>query len=165
MNVKNVSIVASITVLVFLSGIPVLSSGNISNYAYARYATNAQTQANSNECTDNTNCGITSPQTHGDGTANSPVNSQVSRFNEKQEDDGVGGNEVIFVNNCTLDAPDPRFGSIVVCHAILQGIQPIRCFVDIEPPFLCYLGDSFAFRFNCSNAPSPFIDETQRLVC
>jgi hypothetical protein len=59
------------------------------NYAYAKSApADSQTQANANDCDNGTNCAITSPQTQGDGTANSPTNLQISKFNrvEKQED-------------------------------------------------------------------------------
>jgi hypothetical protein len=60
MKVKYGSIFA---ILAVLSSLPLLSSG-ITNYGYARYATNTQTQANANECNTGTNCAITSPQ-HG----------------------------------------------------------------------------------------------------
>ena len=77
-------------------------SGSVINNAYAKYATgtdsNTQTQANSNECPTGTNYGITSPQTQGDGTANSPTNLQISKFNEAsranetaEQGGGVGG--------------------------------------------------------------------------
>ena len=64
--------------LVLTSGIPLFSGSSIINNASARYATNIQTQANSNECYD---CAINSPQTQGDGTANSPTNLQISESN------------------------------------------------------------------------------------
>jgi hypothetical protein len=49
-----------------MSGLPLMSGGVINN-AYARYATNTQTQPNANECEIGTNCAINSPQTQGDG--------------------------------------------------------------------------------------------------
>lgn len=97
MKFKYVPIFALVGLLAILSGMPLslLSGGSSStNYAFARYAnTNTQTQANSNECTVGSNCGITSPQTQGDGTANSPTNLQISKFNvqEGEQDEGVGG--------------------------------------------------------------------------
>lgn len=86
MVVEYVSILT--LVLVLSGGIPLMSGSSI-NYAIAKYATNTQTQANNNDCNTGTNCAITSPQTQGDGTANSPVNIQISKFNEERED-GVG---------------------------------------------------------------------------
>jgi hypothetical protein len=81
MKVKYVSIFA--IVLVLLSAVP-LVFGGVTNYANAKYATNTQTQANSNECDTGSNCANPSSQNIGDGTANSPVNTQMSDFNEKQ---------------------------------------------------------------------------------
>jgi hypothetical protein len=98
MKVRNVSLVASITVLVLLSGMPVLSSGSVANYASARYApADTQSQGNSNECDTGSNCGITSPQSQGDGTANSPVNTQISGFNEEQGAEGSLGEDIICI--------------------------------------------------------------------
>jgi hypothetical protein len=89
MKVKYVSIFTIFLVLV--SGIPLISGGAM-NYANAKYATNSQSQANANECEVGTNCAINSPQTQGDGTANSPTNLQISRFNdEEEEQEGNGG--------------------------------------------------------------------------
>ena len=89
MKVKYVSIFT--IVLVLLSGLPLIASpGAGMNYANAKYPLNTQTQANANDCNTGTNCAINSPQTQGDGTANSPTNLQISEFNEEQED-GVGG--------------------------------------------------------------------------
>jgi hypothetical protein len=86
MYVKYVSIFA--IVLVLLSGIPLISGGAI-NYASARYATNTQSQGNANDCDTGTNCAINSPQTQGNGTANSPINLQISKFNEEQQGEQV----------------------------------------------------------------------------
>src|SRR5919106_60257 len=73
--------------LVLLSGIPLISgSGVIDNEdVYARHATNAitQTQTNANECEDGTNCAISSPQAQGDGSASSPTNLQISETNDE----------------------------------------------------------------------------------
>ena len=57
------------------------------NYVSAKYTTNTQTQANVNDCNTGTNCGITSPQIQGNGTANSPTNLQISKFNEEEEEE------------------------------------------------------------------------------
>jgi hypothetical protein len=72
-----------VIVLVLSGGIPIMS-GSSMNSVSAKYSTNTQTQANSNECDTGTNCAITSPQSQGDGTVNSPVNTQTSNFNEEQ---------------------------------------------------------------------------------
>ena len=71
MKVKYVSIFP--IVLVLLSGVPLIPSPGATNYASARYATNTQTQSNTNECETGTNCAISSPQTQGDGSASSPT--------------------------------------------------------------------------------------------
>jgi hypothetical protein len=71
--------------LVPLSGIPLISGSGTVKFASARYA-NTQTQVNANECNTGTNCAINNPQTQGDGSASSPINSQISRFNEEQEE-------------------------------------------------------------------------------
>ncbi|MGH9988685.1 MAG: hypothetical protein ACRD8W_32545 [Nitrososphaeraceae archaeon] len=85
MNVKYVTILA--IVLVLSSGIPLMSGSSI-NYASAKYATNTQTMMNSNECDNGANCANPTSQSIGGGTANAPVNTQISNFNELQE--GVG---------------------------------------------------------------------------
>jgi hypothetical protein len=59
-----------------MSGVPFMTGGG--SNAFARYVHNTQTQANTNNCSNGTNCAITSPQTQGDGTANSPVSTQIS---------------------------------------------------------------------------------------
>jgi hypothetical protein len=85
-------------------------SGSSMNYVTAKYDnTNTQTQANSNECDTGTNCAITSPQTQGDGTANSPTNLQISKFNEDLED-GVGGG---------LDCQEPECAFIIVTKHVI----------------------------------------------
>ena len=80
-----------VTALVLTSGIPLFSGSSVINNVSARYApqANTQTQANANECDTGSNCAITSPQTQGDGTANSPINLQISKFNEEEEQVGV----------------------------------------------------------------------------
>jgi hypothetical protein len=55
------------------------------NYVNAKYApANTQSQGNANDCDTGTNCAINSPQTQGDGSASSPTNLQISKFNEEQ---------------------------------------------------------------------------------
>jgi hypothetical protein len=39
-----------------------------------------QSQANTNNCNNSTNCAITSPQTQGDGSASSPTSLQISNL-------------------------------------------------------------------------------------
>jgi hypothetical protein len=76
--------------LVLLSGIPLISTGT-TNLAMARYS-NAQTQAIVNECTGpNVNCAVTSPQTLGDGGASTPINKQISKFNQETNGPEVPG--------------------------------------------------------------------------
>jgi hypothetical protein len=71
-------------ILVLLSGLPLISGPGATNYANAaRYATDTQIQANTNECEGGTNCAINSPQTQGDGSASSPTNLQTSETNEE----------------------------------------------------------------------------------
>ena len=67
-----------------MSGLPLIASPGVlnMNYANAKYTlANTQTQANANDCDNGSNCAINSPQTQGDGTANSPTNLQISKFN------------------------------------------------------------------------------------
>ena len=86
MKITYLSILVFTIVLVLMSGLPLVASPGAMNYASAKYApADTQTQANANECNTNTNCAVTSPQT-GDGTANSPINLQISKFNEADEE-------------------------------------------------------------------------------
>jgi hypothetical protein len=75
MKVKYVTIFTIL--LVLLSGAPSISGGAI-NSAYARYATNAQSQANTNDCDNGIHCAINSPQIQGDGIAATPLSIQIS---------------------------------------------------------------------------------------
>jgi|SRR5918995_2732027 hypothetical protein len=157
MKLKYVPIFVLVGLLVILSSLPVLSSG-ITNYANARYATNTQTQANNNECNTGTNCGITSPQTQGDDTANSPINLQISNFNEEphEQDDGVGGELPretisILVTNCSDTGGSP---SIVVCTT--ERGDMLQCVVDDNPPFRCLYflsGEPRFFSLSCEDRP------------
>ena len=63
--------------LVLLTGAPSISGGVI-NTAYTRYATNAQSQANTNDCDNGIHCAINSPQIQGDGIAATPLSIQIS---------------------------------------------------------------------------------------
>jgi hypothetical protein len=167
LKIKNISLVAGITVLVFLSGVPLLSGGSITNYANAKYATNTQSQGNSNECTTGTNCAITSPQTHGDGTANSPVNTQISEFNEEQEEvgesPGVGFVVTLTVENCGLIVPPVQ--DFVRCD-VGSPFESIDCNVEEALPITCFLffqsGGGTTIR--CDDRPMP-VPETQTLQC
>jgi hypothetical protein len=143
MKVKFVSIFA--IVLVTLSGIPLISTGS-TNYASARYApANTQTQSNANDCDTGTNCGITSPQTQGDGTANSPVNTQISEFHEEQE--GGVGEEPPTSPPQTVRLPTGRScnfdGFFTRCEAIdtiystvtcASGLGAFACTLTLRPP-------------------------------
>lgn len=75
MKVKYVTIFTIL--LVLLSGAPSISGGVI-NSAYTRYATNAQSQANTNDYDNGIHCAINSPQIQGDGIAATPLSIQIS---------------------------------------------------------------------------------------
>ena len=62
-----------------MSGIPLFSGLGVINNASARYAADTQSKANSNECHTGTNCGITSPQSQGDGTCKLTPSTWLSR--------------------------------------------------------------------------------------
>jgi hypothetical protein len=83
MNVKHVPVFGLIALLAILSGVPLLSSG-ITNFAHARYATNTQTQTNSNKY-DNGACGIIGQLIEADGTANSPIMHVTSSDSQGQQ--------------------------------------------------------------------------------
>ena len=116
-------------VLVLLSSMPVLSGGSITNFANAKYATNTQAHANSNECTTGTNCAISSPQTQGDGSASSPTNLQISKFNEEQEEQGGVG----------ATPPNPIF----------QVDLLVRKLVICPTGFVCPTPDKFVMEVQC----------------
>jgi hypothetical protein len=80
MKTAYISVSIFAIVLVLMLGVPFMTGGG--SNAYARYVRNTQTQANTNNCSNGTNCAITSPQTQGDGSASSPTNVQISKFNE-----------------------------------------------------------------------------------
>ena len=154
MKVKYIPVFALIGLLAILSGMPALSSG-ITYYAYARYATNTQTMANNNECDNGANCANPAPQSIGDGTANSPVNTQISNFNEEQED-GVGGTEscivsglcVLTVQPCTRQAfPD------IVCFVIQP--ESGRIFCNLAGLCDIYFPSNIGRSFQCEPAPVP----------
>jgi hypothetical protein len=75
----SVSVFAVVTVAVLV----VVSDGSnvIINNAYARYAVNTQTQANSNDCDNGATCAITNPLIQGDGSTNAATNTQNPEFN------------------------------------------------------------------------------------
>jgi hypothetical protein len=63
-------------VLVLLSGMPLISGGAM-NPVYAKYAsTKTQSQTNTNNCNNGSNCAITSPQTQGNGNLINPFGIQ-----------------------------------------------------------------------------------------
>ncbi|MGH9975998.1 MAG: hypothetical protein ACRD8Z_09215 [Nitrososphaeraceae archaeon] len=111
--------------LVLLSGIPLISGSISTNIAKAKYAnTNTQTQAVDNDCTGpNANCAVNSPQTQGDGSASTPMNTQVSKFEEKveiQEIPGGAGVPTIIVQRN------------VVCPEGFQCPTVSQFFIDIN---------------------------------
>jgi hypothetical protein len=110
MKVKYVSIFAII--LVLMSGLPLFSGPGVINNASAKYApAESQTQANAKDCNTGTNCAINFPQTQGDGNASSPINLQISKFNEEQ--DGLGDSfpirHDIMLKNCRPASSDTLF--------------------------------------------------------
>ena len=109
-----------------MSGIPLFSGPGVINNVIARYApANTQTQANANECDTGTNCEINSPQTQGDGTANSPTNLQISKFNEEEEqvEEPPVGAFLVSLDNCIrLVSPSPAgYTCTVVSPETLRG--------------------------------------------
>jgi hypothetical protein len=140
--------------LVLTSGIPFFSGSGVINNASARYApANTQTEANANECNTGTNCAINSPQTQGDGSANSPTNLQISNFNEEEEQVGVTppnsplpkGVVVLDLSNCKvrllgeLDCAYVVRGSTaeggILCFQNPDGSYGQRCTVIVINPF------------------------------
>ena len=133
MEFRYIPIFALVGVLVVLhAGMPLLSSG-FGNYAYARYATDAQSLANNNECNVGTNCANPSSQSIGDGTANTPVNTQISDFVEEQveEEPPVGAFVFIEVKDCTLIDDDIVIQCTGVDPPELEG-KSVRCISGIS---------------------------------
>jgi hypothetical protein len=167
MKVKYVPIIILVGLLAVMSGMPLLlSTGNVSNYVYARYATNAQSQANTNECNTGANCVITSPQTQGDGTANSPVNTQISEFNDDDEG-GVGdidGESCIVSGVCMLTVqpclrePFPD----IVCFIVQPDSG--RMFCNLAGICDIFLPSSIGRSFKCEPAPVEST-ELQSITC
>lgn len=159
MKVKYASIFT--IVLVLVSGVPLFSGPGVINNANARYApANTQTQANSNECDTGSNCAINSPQTQGDGTANSPTNLQISRFNEDQAGEPSTGMPVdLVVSNCQ--------GRIQVDCQINNGGPRIRLVCPTDGSHTCRTYGMGGFRLpdlNCDPIPRP-IPESQPIHC
>lgn len=160
-----------------MSGMPLLlSSGSMADYAYARYAnSNTQSQANANECNTGTNCAITSPQTQGDGTANSPNNLQISKFNE-EEQEGVGelpvGSGLLTLGtNCTSGTIGGR--DTVTCNVLGSFTPPrvigeLQCYTSRGPEdrFVCFLSTSFGNELLlCDPLPNPGRPFLQSTMC
>jgi hypothetical protein len=119
--------------LVLLSGIPLISGSGTVNFASARYA-NTQTQANANECDTGTNCAINSPQTKGDGTANSPANLQISEANEEASTPlpPTSGEPTAFLQIATHVTCDPGF-DCPNANDFEYDIIPVEQGVSAEP--------------------------------
>jgi hypothetical protein len=117
--------------LVLTSGIPLFSGPGVINTASARYApANTQTQANDNDCDIGTNCAINSPQTQGDGTANSPTNLQIS----KSEADQLPQEPPTFPQPEKFTTGSCTFGGIVVTCDIVGSIySTARCSIQSGP--------------------------------
>jgi hypothetical protein len=163
MKVKYVSIFA--VVLVVFCGMPALSGGNgIINYAIAKYATNTQSQGNSNDCITGTNCAIISPQTQGDGTANSPTNLQISKFNEDQVGEpGAGQDECdipfkFCVRNC-IQYPDE---TAILCEWLWPKTGLFYCSLLSGTCFGLSGEDKIAYA--CETMPKPMLGP-QALRC
>jgi hypothetical protein len=128
MKIKYVVVFALIGFLAILSSMPVLSSGIVTNYASAKYATNTQTLVNNNECDNGANCANPSAQSIGDGTANSPVNTQISKFNEEQES-VVGAESCIVTGLCelTLESCSRQAVPEIACIIVLPNDGRLFC--------------------------------------
>ena len=146
-----------VTALVLTSGIPLFSGSSVINNVSARYApqANTQTQANANECDTGSNCGITSPQTQGDGTANSPINLQISKFNGEEEQIGVTppnsplpeGVVELVLSRCKLSL----LGTLD-CSYVVQGLGS-----TVEGGILCFQSDDGSYGQRCTvMAINPF---------
>jgi len=142
MKVKFTPIFALVGLLAILSGMPALSTG-ITNYAYAKYGTNTQTQANANECDTGSNCAITSPQTQGDGTANSPTNLQISKFNEEQGEPNSPSDPSIARLDFNVEVECP-IGMEVVCPDPEDFMHLVRAFFPAPSPPVSIVPDEFS---------------------
>lgn len=120
MKIKYTSIF--VTALVVMSGIT-LMSGSTTNFAIAKYA-NTQAQSIVNDCVGpNANCAVNSPQTQGDGGASTPMNLQISKFEEQiQEPEFPGGQGV----------PTVSVEKTVVCPSGFQCPGPSQFGLDID---------------------------------
>jgi hypothetical protein len=104
------------------------------------------------DCDNSSNCAINSPQTQGDGSASSPMNLQVSKFNEEQvEEEPPVGDIDLLVRNCRGD------NNVVSCDSNqFEAGETLICFVISSPPFSCSLlfrdGDD-PLELSCFNRP------------
>jgi hypothetical protein len=118
-----------------MSGMLFISGGS----TYAKFvSTKTQSQANTNNCSNGTNCAITSPQTQGDGTASSPTNVQISRFN-KENQDGVGVEPnpitvpVTFTVRDCVSGPTPLLSLARLCQIIAPPEYATKLFIFLPP--------------------------------
>jgi hypothetical protein len=132
--------------LVLMSGVPFMIGGG--SNAYARFAsTKTQSQANTNNCNNGTNCALTSPQTQGDGSASSPTSSQISNLKGELQDLVSSVKTFNFdLANCHVEPSAFNCqitnyvrGSYLICldnpfrcnvHIILEIKFPVECIVD-----------------------------------
>jgi hypothetical protein len=98
---KTVYVSIFALVLVLMSGMPFSSGGS----AYAKYvSTKTQSQVNINNCSNDSNCAITSPQSQRDGSARSPINTQISNFNGELQGSVSSGEQINFtLTNCHVE--------------------------------------------------------------
>jgi hypothetical protein len=143
-------------VLVLLSGIPLITDPGATNNANAKYA-DTQTQAKANNCDDSSNCAINSPQTQGDGTANSPTNLQISEANEEASTSlpPTSGEPTAFLQIATHVRCDPGF-DCPNANDFEYDIIPVEQGVSAEPQ--TFIGSDIGTVIKFTNFDEPTID-------
>lgn len=66
-----------VVIALFAVSLIVNDGDDLKYYAYAKYV-NTQTQSVTNNCAENVNCAVNSPQTQGDGVASTSLSLQIS---------------------------------------------------------------------------------------
>ena len=154
-------------VLVLMSGIPFMTGGGS---AYAKFvSTKTQSQANINNCSNDSNCAITSPQTQGDGSASSPTNIQISEFNEQGQINGGGVGRTpdltLLVNTCLRTMVIVTVTCEIIMPTELQGRIFICDFIGIPPNCIIYPRPDLS-RLFCDPIPSLGIpSQSQKITC
>jgi len=98
-----------------MSGMPLIFGPGAMNSAGAKYA-NTQTQANTNECEEGTNCALNSPQTQGDGSASSPINLQITETNGLLSGTPNTPPDIIIIESLAYDS---THGAWITCNGNL----------------------------------------------